>query len=147
MQTRSQTLKSVSNMQTRNQKNKKVVDSIESVNMQTRSQKNKKVEFVLDTITEPIKMQTRTQKNKKVEIILDSISEPIKMQTRSQHEQIPLYSVDIDFDGASEAWRANKKLLPNCCYQYICGQMTISGNKCCRKPYRDNERCSLHYKK
>jgi len=71
------------------------------------------------------------------------------MKTRSQtkQERVPRYTVEIDFDGASEAWRANKKLLPNCCYQYICGQISISGKKCCRKPVGDTERCAMHNKK
>ena len=71
------------------------------------------------------------------------------MKTRSQTKQelIPRYTVDIDFDGASQAWRANKKLLPNCCYQYICGQVSISGKKCCRKPVGNTERCAIHKKK
>lgn len=68
-----------------------------------------------------------------------------KMQTRSQTKQ--KYSVEIDFDGAIQAWRANKKLLPNCCYQYICGVITISGKRCCRKPVGYTERCAMHVKK
>ena len=42
------------------------------------------------------------------------------MKTRSQTKKeneptiyVGKYSVEIDFDGASEAWRANKKELPN----------------------------------
>lgn len=39
------------------------------------------------------------------------------MRTRSQTKQL---SPDIDFDGASRAWNANKKKLANGCYEYIC---------------------------
>jgi len=70
-----------------------------------------------------------------------------RSQTKREQEVIPRYTVEIDFDGASEAWRANKKQLPNCCYQYICGQITNSGKKCCRKPVGDTERCTIHKKK
>lgn len=70
------------------------------------------------------------------------------MKTRSQTKQeLSQYTVEIDFDGASQAWRSNKKLLPNCCYQYVCGVVSISGKKCCRKPIGDTERCAIHKKK
>jgi len=29
------------------------------------------------------------------------------------------YEVNIDFDEANAAWKANKKKLPNGCYQYV----------------------------
>jgi hypothetical protein len=75
------------------------------------------------------------------------------MKTRSQtkkeqqqQEYIPKYSVEIDFDGASVAWRANKKELPNGCYQYICGEITKTGKKCCRKPIKEKVYCVIHNK-
>jgi len=43
-----------------------------------------------------------------------------------------MYSVDIDFDEASRAWRANKKKLPNGEFAYICGAQR-SGGKVCTK--------------
>ena len=70
-----------------------------------------------------------------------------RSQTNKEKESVGKYTVEIDFDGAREAWRANKKELPNCCYQYICGQVSITGKKCNRKPCKDNERCVLHMKK
>ena len=70
-----------------------------------------------------------------------------RSQTRIVEESVGKYTVEIDVDGAREAWRANKKELPNCCYQYICGQVLITGKKCNRKPCKDNERCALHMKK
>lgn len=73
-----------------------------------------------------------------------------RSQTRKENEQptyVGKYSVEIDFDGASEAWRANKKELPNGCYSYICGKMTMNGKKCCRKPLKDCDQCSIHKKK
>ena len=76
------------------------------------------------------------------------------MKTRSQTRaeavavvlEKPMYEVDIDFDGASEAWHMNKKRLANGCYEYICGKMTKTGRKCCRKPTSTSEYCSLHSK-
>ena len=70
-----------------------------------------------------------------------------RSHTKIEKELVPRYTVEIDFDGASEAWRANKKLLSNCCYQYVCGQISITGKKCCRKPVGDTERCVMHKKK
>lgn len=70
-----------------------------------------------------------------------------RSQTKIEKETAARYTVEIDFDGASQAWRANKKLLPNCCYQYICGQVSISGKKCYRKPIGYTERCAIHKKK
>lgn len=74
-----------------------------------------------------------------------------RSQTKKESEQannndVGTYTVEIDFDGAREAWRANKKELPNCCYEYICGYITMSGKKCCRKPTKDNIRCVIHKK-
>jgi hypothetical protein len=71
------------------------------------------------------------------------------MNTQSETiaEMIPKYTVEIDFDGASQAWRANKKMLPDGCYKYVCGVISITGNKCCRKPMKDNERCGIHKNK
>jgi len=43
------------------------------------------------------------------------------MQTRSQtkYEALTKYEVNIDFDGASKAWKANKKSIGNGQYKYI----------------------------
>jgi hypothetical protein len=50
----------------------------------------------------------------------------------------PIYEVNIDFDEASTAWRANKRKLDNCCYEYICG-FILKNNKRCQK-----KTCNLH---
>jgi hypothetical protein len=70
------------------------------------------------------------------------------MNTRSQssYERSALYSVDIDFDEASEAWRANKKSMPNGMFKYICGCPTKSGSKCMRPPKTDHKFCTTHIK-
>lgn len=39
------------------------------------------------------------------------------MQTRSMTSS-QILSVNIDFDGASRAWRANKRSIGNGCYEY-----------------------------
>lgn len=70
------------------------------------------------------------------------------MDTRSQttYERKALYSVEIDFDDASEAWRANKKSLPNGMFKYICGCPTKSGAKCMRPRKTGHEFCATHIK-
>ncbi len=59
------------------------------------------------------------------------------------------YDNEIDFDGASEAWNSNKRKLANGCYEYVCGAKLANGQKCCRKPGKDewadnNWYCSQH---
>jgi hypothetical protein len=73
------------------------------------------------------------------------------MKTRSQTKaeaamvvQREPYEVDIDFDGASEAWHMNKKRLANGCYEYVCISNTKSGRKCCRKPNSTSDYCYVH---
>jgi hypothetical protein len=89
------------------------------------------------------------------------------MNTRSQttYEKKTLYEVNIDFDEASEAWRANKKYIGNGSYKYItpkkisilnntqtnnkstrCSQQTQSGTQCKRESLNDCEYCFQHNK-
>jgi len=51
--------------------------------------------------------------------------------------------VNIDFDGAIEAWNANKRRVGQG-YVYICGTVLKNGNKCQRKPKEDCENCYQH---
>ena len=91
------------------------------------------------------------------------------MYTRSQttYEKNALYEVNIDFDEASEAWRANKKYIGNGSYKYItpkitpknntllnntrttnksrrCIQQTQSGSQCKRESLNDCDYCFQH---
>ena len=81
-----------------------------------------------------------------------------RMQTRSQTKSettsqkiyepmIPLYEVNIDFDGASEAWKFNKKYIGNGNYKYICCSMKANGEKCGIKCMLNENCCRRHYKK
>lgn len=51
-----------------------------------------------------------------------------RSQTRNQSQQ--QYSVDIDFDGASEAWKANKVAKGNGTYAYRCEAIKKDGCGC-----------------
>ena len=68
------------------------------------------------------------------------------MLTRNQSKKIPLYDVDIDFDGASEAWNRNKKRIGNGSYKYVscndCKAYTKSGHPCKKKTPFDL--CLIH---
>ena len=65
------------------------------------------------------------------------------MKTRSQsiQDNKQLYNVIIDFDGASAAWRSNKKTIGNGNYKYICLVET-----CCKSCYKDLPYCWQHRK-
>ena len=70
------------------------------------------------------------------------------MEARNERADLykELYEVNIDFDGASEAWRANKKSTGGGCYKYICEAKTAT-NKCClRQPMNGSIYCKMHCK-
>jgi hypothetical protein len=70
------------------------------------------------------------------------------MQTRSQtrYEKGALYTVNINFDEAIQAWRSNKKHIGNGYYKYICGHLTKNGLNCRRESIAGSEYCALHNK-
>jgi len=77
-----------------------------------------------------------------------SLSKTTTMKTRSQSKSVQFQelAVDIDFDGASEAWNANKKKLTNGCYTYVCGVPTVGGF-CKKKQHKNGMHCFMHSKK
>ena len=77
-----------------------------------------------------------------------------KMETRQQtrdneeYEMNVLYEVNIDFDDASEAWKANKKSTGNGCYKYVCGHISLKTGKKCMRELKDTcDKCHYHKKK
>ena len=68
------------------------------------------------------------------------------MLTRSQTISYikPLYTVEINFDEASEAWKANKKYIGNGTYKYICLQKTKTGNPCKKESLPACDFCKVH---
>jgi hypothetical protein len=77
------------------------------------------------------------------------------MQTRSQSKNQNLttqvetfpYKVEIDFDEASEAWKANKISIGNGSYRYLCAQRGKSTNNLCiKKCLPGEDYCAVHYK-
>ena len=72
------------------------------------------------------------------------------MNTRSQTKKMntiikaDLYKVEINFDEAIEAWRANKKSIGNGHYKYVCSQKTKTGNQCKRERLKSCDTCKMH---
>jgi hypothetical protein len=58
-----------------------------------------------------------------------------------------LYEVNIDFDEASKAWKANKKYIGNGSYKYVCCGITKTGNKCNKQSLEFVDYCKMHMKK
>ncbi len=57
-----------------------------------------------------------------------------------------IYIVDIDFDSASKAWKANKKSVGNGVYVYICENVSMKGKKCNKACINNLSFCETHSK-
>lgn len=79
------------------------------------------------------------------------------MQTRNQSSSAAMlqqnielhiteYEVNIDFDEASTAWKANKKSKGNGTYRYVCQGKTKTGKNCSREPFPTCDFCKWHQK-
>ncbi len=69
------------------------------------------------------------------------------MQTRSQtnYETTTLFEVNIDFDGASKAWRENKITYGGSgMYRYVCAKRGIRNNMCISKCLHGEIYCKTH---
>ena len=84
-------------------------------------------------------MQTRSQTKLIVSKSLNKENAtPISNMQRKELE------VNINFDEASEAWKANKKSKGNGTYRYICLAKTKMGKECSREPQAWFEFCKIH---
>jgi hypothetical protein len=75
---------------------------------------------------------------------MNTRSQTKKMNIEKENKKTDLYTVEINFDEASEAWRANKKCMGNGHYKYICIQKTKSGNQCKRESLKFCDYCKMH---
>jgi hypothetical protein len=68
------------------------------------------------------------------------------MKTRSQttYEKSALYEVNIDFDNASENWKANKRSIGNGSYRYVCAKKGKNNNCCISKCLPGEIYCRTH---
>lgn len=82
-------------------------------------------------------MRTRSQKETKKEE---------EEKEKEVEEEKDIYEVVIDFDGASAAWRANKKSAGNGCYKYVCESITKTGKNCTKDCIMGSTFCKIHSK-
>ena len=75
------------------------------------------------------------------------VLEPTVYTETITHNKTDTYAVEIDFDGASTAWFANKQKLPDATYKYICLGKTKTGNACKRTPLSNKNYCNCHLNK
>jgi hypothetical protein len=83
-------------------------------------------------------MRTRSQKETKKEE---------EEKEKEVEEEKDIYEVVIDFDGASAAWRANKRRMGNGCYKYVCESITKTGKNCTKVHIVGSTFCNIHFKK
>ena len=93
-------------------------------------------------------MNTRSKAAfKNTPINSDSIMKSVITIMNTSETKTPLYEVNIDFDEASRAWKANKKSIGNSSYKYVCCGVTKTGNKCNRQSLDFVDFCKIHMKK
>jgi hypothetical protein len=68
----------------------------------------------------------------------------MKTRSKTKYENSVLYEVNIDFGGASEAWKANKKSIGNGMYKYVCCKKVKNGNNCISKCLPGENYCKRH---
>lgn len=69
------------------------------------------------------------------------------MKTRSQTKiEKKLFEVNIDFDAASEAWKANKRAIGNGSYKYVCTKRNKNNIFCNKNCLPGENYCKTHYK-
>ncbi len=71
----------------------------------------------------------------------------ISIRDTLETSKTALYEVNIDFDKASKAWKANKKYIGNGSYKYVCCGITKTGNKCNKQSLEFVDYCKMHMKK
>lgn len=74
------------------------------------------------------------------------------MKTRSQTKaaiKASIHTVNIDFDEASAAWRANKQSIGSGSYRYVCCQVIASSGRRCGVKCAPGsvDFCRRHFKK
>ena len=89
-------------------------------------------------------MRTRSQKETKKKEI--EKKEGGVEKEKKEEEKKDIYEVVIDFDGASAAWRANKKSAGNGCYKYVCESITKTGKNCTKDCIIGSTFCKIHSK-
>lgn len=72
---------------------------------------------------------------------------PVKTRSETSRVQIQtIYEVNINFDEASEAWKANKKSIGNGSYKYLCCEKNNKNKNCIGKCLPGLDYCKTHLK-
>jgi hypothetical protein len=71
---------------------------------------------------------------------------PVQTRSQSKYLNSAKYEVNIDFDGASEAWKANKRWIGNGSYRYVCAKKGLRNNCCIAKCLPGEIYCRVHLK-
>ena len=77
-------------------------------------------------------MQTRSQSKRNSDIVI------------RDHIVLDIFEVNIDFNDASLAWRANKRSMGGGCYTYKCPHVGNKNRKCRNVPIPSQEYCNKH---
>jgi len=112
--------------------------------MQTRSQK--KNLFKAEVLSVPMVLpKVLFESNVLLKLESNVLLKPETIVLPKVLTKKPLYDVDIDFDEASEAWRANKKSIGNGQYKYVCSKM-VNDKRCGCNIIANKEMCRKHSK-
>jgi hypothetical protein len=76
----------------------------------------------------------------------NNIINAIGSNNNNNNNNTALYKVNINFDEATESWRANKKHTGNGMYKYMCCGITKTGKKCNRQSLTNFDYCKMHMK-
>ena len=71
---------------------------------------------------------------------------PVKTRSQTKYQNNEIYEVDIDFDEASSAWKANKKSIGNGSYRYLCCKINKNNKNCIAMCLPGVNYCKNHIK-
>jgi hypothetical protein len=84
-------------------------------------------------------MQTRSQSKRNSDIGIS-----VDIGVINDHIVLDIFEVNIDFNDASLAWRANKRSIGGGCYTYKCPHVGNKNRKCRNEPIPSQEYCNKH---
>jgi len=163
MQTRSQNIRlsstefspsSTPSAQTRSKNKRVIAQSMESVK-ESRPSPYKLRKLTAVCYSE-MDSESESESESEVEVEVEAFEGTRRHESKAVEPSRPLYTpilstqlfeVNIDFDEASRAWRANKRSVGNGTYKYTCEKMISSGRKCSKDAWNNSEFCCTHKNK
>ena len=80
------------------------------------------------------------------EVFVSQVFVPEVVQVVQIHQQLKLLPFEpIDFDLASDCWRANKMSIGNGMFKYVCPFMKIDNTRCGRNVKKGCTSCRYHH--